>query len=69
MALKKTTRLVLLGAMLGVFMAIELAFGYISNSLALIADSFHMVGIGAGSAHSMSMQGKLMQAPRSFPTS
>ncbi|KAJ3053961.1 hypothetical protein HK097_002980 [Rhizophlyctis rosea] len=43
MALKKTTRLVLLGAMLGAFMVVELTFGYISNSLALIADSFHML--------------------------
>ncbi|KAJ3030211.1 hypothetical protein HDV00_009010 [Rhizophlyctis rosea] len=41
--MKQTTRLILLGTFTGAFMVAELVLGYVSKSLALIADSFHMM--------------------------
>jgi zinc transporter 1 len=39
----KTCRLVSMMALTGSFFLVELIFGYISNSLALVGDSYHML--------------------------
>lgn len=39
----KTCRLISMMALTGSFFLVELIFGYISNSLALIGDSYHML--------------------------
>lgn len=41
--LSRSTRLIIMLAMTFAFFAVELAFGYLSHSMALIADSFHML--------------------------
>ncbi|VDO40167.1 unnamed protein product [Onchocerca flexuosa] len=41
--LSRSTRLIIMLTMTFAFFAVELAFGYLSHSMALIADSFHML--------------------------
>ncbi|VDM12141.1 unnamed protein product [Wuchereria bancrofti] len=41
--LSRSTRLVIMLTMTFAFFAVELAFGYLSHSMALVADSFHML--------------------------
>ena len=43
MALSKSTRIIILLAIDSVFFFIELVIGYAVHSLALVADSFHML--------------------------
>ena len=39
----KTCRLISMMALTGSFFLVELIFGYVSNSLALVGDSYHML--------------------------
>ncbi|KAM3720459.1 Proton-coupled zinc antiporter SLC30A1 [Dirofilaria immitis] len=41
--LSRSTRLIIMLTMTFAFFAVELAFGYLSHSMALVADSFHML--------------------------
>uniref|UniRef100_A0A1I7V762 Cation efflux family protein n=1 Tax=Loa loa TaxID=7209 RepID=A0A1I7V762_LOALO len=41
--LSRTTRLIIMLTMTFAFFAVELVFGYLSHSMALVADSFHML--------------------------
>lgn len=41
--LSRSTRLIIMLSMTFAFFAVELAFGYLSHSMALVADSFHML--------------------------